>query len=270
MRKERSMPKLKIHQPKTKPSRSVYDKPATVAVYSHYRFWAVEHYLCNLYLNQPGKILDVACAAGRVSIPLAANYGFQVIGFDISGNQVKAANQKARKDKLSCYFFQSDMTSMALAGRTMDYILITYSSLGACITLEARQIALKEIARVLKSNGVAFISVWNRLWPGRFGLAWIKWIWLGLLRVFRLNPHAQGNQACWEQGEHVLWHYFWPWEARNLFKKMGFDILDIIPYSGSWHKNRMLNKNWLSKLFGQGLFFVLVKRCKKLGSSYDL
>jgi ubiquinone/menaquinone biosynthesis C-methylase UbiE len=219
----------------------------------------MEKYLFDHYLSRSGIILDIACAAGRMAIPLSSYTKSAVIGFDISFNQVREALHAARQTGANCFFFQSDMAVMALANQSIDYVFITYSSLGVLTTREERESAIKEIARVLKSDGVAFICLWNRLWPGRWGIAWAKWIVLYVLRVLKHNPHGLGNRVCWEEGGYVLCHYFTPWEARSLFEKFGFDLLTVVPFAGSWDKNRVLNNTWWTRSFGEGLYFVLTK-----------
>lgn len=250
---------MRVYKRKPKNCQQVYDTPEAVRSYSCRGFWPVEQYLFDCYLSHPGTVLDIACAAGRISIPLAAHGEFRVIGFDISFNQVKEAAIATQDAKIGCYFMQCDMKSIALAKESVDYIFIAYTSLGALYELSDRERAVIEIARVLKPDGVAFISIWNRLWPGRWGIEWVKWIVFWLLRVLKRNPHASGNRVCWEEGGYVLWHYFWPWEAKSLFKKFGLHISAVIRFTGAWDKNRIISNTWWSRWFGEGLYFVLAK-----------
>lgn len=245
------------HRIKPDPSHALYDKLEAVRWYSRRGLWPIEQYVLDSYLRCPGTILDVACAAGRTAIPLSLNTKYRVIGFDISFNQVRQASQAAREAGLNCFFFQSDMTMMGLASQSVDYVIITYGSVGVFPTTEERESVLKEVSRVLKPNGVAFISIANHLWPGRWGIAWMKWVVLSILRTLKRNPHASGNRVIWEEGGYLLCHYFWPWEAECLFKKFGFHVLAVIPFSGAWDKNRLISNTWWSRWFGEGLYFVL-------------
>jgi SAM-dependent methyltransferase len=219
----------------------------------------VEKKLFDWYISASGTILDVACAAGRVAIPLASCYGLQVIGFDISLNQVRAAAESGRMAQGKSSFLQSDMRAIGLFRQTVDYIFVGYTSLGALHERRDREKAVSEFARVLKPRGIGFVSVWNRLWPGFLGVNWLKWMALWFLRMFRRTPYGPGNRVCWEEGGYVLWHYFWPWEAESLFKQFGFQVLAIIPFGGAWHNNRVISDKWWSRWFGEGLYFVLVK-----------
>ena len=240
-------------------ARLVYDDPETVRRYSHRSLWPVEQYLCDEYLRPPARLLDIGCAAGRMSIPLGGRDGFRVIGFDISFNQVKEAVDAADCAQADCSFFQGDMRALGLADRSVDYAFITYTSIGALTSPGDRSQCVREVARVLKPAGTAFISVWNRFWPGRFGSSWAKWLTLWLLRAVRRNPHGPGNRVCWEAGGYVLWHYFSFSEARSLFEEAGFNVLGLVPFEGAWADNRLRTNRWWSRHLSEGLYFVLRK-----------
>jgi SAM-dependent methyltransferase len=241
-------------------TRQVYDDPEAVCRYSHRFLWPVEQHLCSTYLLRPGKLLDIGCAAGRMSIPLGQKGNFEVVGLDISFNQVKEASEAAGCSQVNCSFFQGDMRTLALCERTVDYVFITYTSIGALTLPEDRERCAREVSRVLKPDGIAFISVWNRLWPGRWGSSWAKWVVLWLLRVVRANGHGRGNRVCWEAGGYVLWHYFFFGEARSLFRKAGLDVLAVVPFEGSWTDNHVCGNSWWSRHFSEGLYFVLSRR----------
>ena len=251
--------KTKTFQSEPEPAETVYDSSQALDRYAHRGLWYVESYLGHKYLSGSGKILDVACAGGRTAIPLADYGDFDIIGFDISFNQVRAALKTARTNNKKCAFLLCDMTNIAMSSGSIDYVLITYTSLGAITTVEDRHSVLKEVVRVLKPEGLAFISVWNILWPGKGGLEYAKWFVLWLMRLSKHYQHGKGNRVCREEGGNILWHYFFPWEAKSLFKKNGMDILEIVPYFGSWENHHTIKKNYWSLLFSQGLFFVLKK-----------
>ncbi|HEY3275777.1 MAG TPA: methyltransferase domain-containing protein [Syntrophorhabdaceae bacterium] len=247
-------------------ARHVYDNPETVKRYSNRFLWPVEEHLCNTYVRAPGRLLDIGCAAGRMSVPLGRQSGFQVVGLDISFNQVKEALVAALESDARCSFFQCDMRALGLADGSMDYVFITYTSIGALTRPKDRERCVQEVMRVLKPKGIAFISVWNRLWPGAFGSSWAKWTALWLMRLLRLNAHGPGNRVCWEAGGYVLWHYFSFPEAASLFRKAGLDILGMIPFAGAWAENRLSENSWWSRYFGEGLYFVLSKPDRRHGA----
>lgn len=240
-------------------AKHVYDQPATVERYSERSLWTVEQHLCNLYLRTPGRLLDIACAAGRMAIPLSHYSGLQVFGMDIAYNQVKEALAAAGRSDANCHFCQGDMRSLSLAGCSMDYVFITYTSLGALTTVKDRELCVREVMRVLKPSGLAFISVWNRFWPGQMGASWAKWTVLNIMRLVGMNPHGTGNRVCWESGGYVLWHYFSLAEAKSLFTEAGLRVMDLVPFEGAWTTNRLRGKDWWSRHLSEGFYFILRK-----------
>ena len=217
--------------------------------------WPIEKHIVDMYLGKSGSVLDIACAAGRLAIPLSNAGKYHVVGFDISYNQVKRAYCNVAGSKSSPCFFQGDMSLIGLKSESFDFVFITYTSLGAMTELNKREDTLSEVFRLLRPNGMAFISVWNRYWPNSS----LKWFYFYMLRLFGLYPYASGDRVCWESGGYVLWHYFSPFEAKKLFKAKGFYVIDTIPFQGSWENNTLVKKNLFTQYFAQGLYYVLKK-----------
>jgi ubiquinone/menaquinone biosynthesis C-methylase UbiE len=195
-----------------------------------------------------------------MSLPLASSGDYKVYAFDISYNQVFEAKRAADESNASCFFFQCDMKNIGLPDNSMDYVFVTYSSLGALTKQEDREQSLSEIRRILKPEGLAFISFWNLLWPGKLGSSWLKWGVIHFLQLLGRNNHGFGNRVCWEFGGCILWHYFTYFEAVRLVKELQFDVVDVVPFSGRLGHDVVLKDTLWNRIFAKGLYFVLAGR----------
>lgn len=101
------------------------------------------------------KILDVACGTGDFSFEAIKQGAKNVIGYDISEEMLKIAEQKAKKrDLLNKINFQLGNSSIfPFENQTFDAVIIAFG----VRNFENRNDELKEILRVLKNNGLLLI-----------------------------------------------------------------------------------------------------------------
>ncbi|MEM4318467.1 MAG: class I SAM-dependent methyltransferase [Candidatus Pacearchaeota archaeon] len=153
-----------------------------------------------------GKLLEIGCGNCR-NLLVFARAGFDCYGIDFSKEMLKYARYFAKKHHIAVKLKLAEATNLPFLEKSFDYIL--------CIAVlhhlqgeKARIKALKEIWRVLKPGGEAFISVWNKL----------SWRWL-----FR----AKERYIAWRVKDKTYMRYyylFWPWEIERLLKQIGFKI----------------------------------------------
>jgi len=91
--------------------------------------------LLRTFLPNGGRILDVGCGCGHASTALA-QFGYQVIGLDISENMISQARRNAQSMGLSenCKFRAGDFEKECLTLEPFDGIL----ALGFILTLTTR------------------------------------------------------------------------------------------------------------------------------------
>lgn len=111
-------------------------------------------------------VLDMGVGGGRTTkyfAPLARSY----IGADYAPNMIAKCKVKYR-GKYS--FMESDVRSMNMFGGNMfDFVLFSYNGIDS-FSHEDRLAALKEIRRVLRSNGYFYFSSHNLNWENLPGL----------------------------------------------------------------------------------------------------
>jgi len=106
------------------------------------------------------QVLDIACGTGLVSFEAARAVGpdGHVLGIDLSGRMVDAAERRAREVKLlNCSFARMDAETLALPDASFDVVLC---ALGLMYMPVPEQ-ALREMRRVLRPGGRVSLAVWG-------------------------------------------------------------------------------------------------------------
>ena len=161
---------------------------------------------------QQGKLLNVGCAHGPDFLPFRK--GFELYGVDFSGNMLQLAQKYSRKYKFNVKLVEADVRNLPFADGAFDRAIAvaTYHHLQ---DKEERLRALRELWRVLKPDGEAFITVWNR-WQPRF---WLK---------------TRNILVPWRSRDKTLYRYYYLfsyYELEKLARKAGFEVLKSFPES---------------------------------------
>lgn len=101
------------------------------------------------YLNKDMQVLELACGSGQLSFRLAENVKFWQ-ATDYSENMIAEAKKRPTVKTLS--FEVQDATNLPYADNTFDAVMIA----NALHIMPEPDKAMKEIYRVLKSDGVLF------------------------------------------------------------------------------------------------------------------
>ncbi|WP_312460007.1 class I SAM-dependent methyltransferase [Proteiniclasticum sp.] len=131
-------------------------------IYSKINYLLHMHFI-EKYLDKGMKILDAGCGAGRYSIEFAKK-GCKVTLFDISDEQLKIAKDKIGEAKVNENIegiFQGDIRDLSQFQNEQFDMVVCYGA-PLSYVLENREKAILEFNRVLKKNGLLFISVNNK------------------------------------------------------------------------------------------------------------
>ncbi|MFQ5907136.1 MAG: class I SAM-dependent methyltransferase, partial [bacterium] len=108
-----------------------------------------------------GRVLDVGCGSGAMILELVKR-GYEAFGFDLSSSMVRnARGLLAASGAPEPFLMAADLERMPFADGCFDVVVCA----GVIEYLEQDEAALREIARVLKPGGVAFITITNALAP---------------------------------------------------------------------------------------------------------
>ncbi len=174
------------------------------------------------YKPKQGKILEIGCGNARNLIPFAKQ-NFECHGIDFSEKMIEKSKEVSKKNNLAITLKKADMSKLPYKDNQFDYIL-HISSLHHLNSEESIQKALNEAYRVLKSNGLMLLTVWNKL-QSRF-----------LLKPKDLFIPWKKNKKEFNR----FYHLFDFFELKKLIKKTDLKILE-------------------SNIFGKNLVFVLKK-----------
>lgn len=103
-----------------------------------------------------GKLLELGCGAGTLSIALS-NRGFNVFGVDFSESAIEWAKDNAKQASRIIDFRVADVTDLSCFSDGSFDVLYDGNCLH-CLIGDSRNVALTEWKRVLKKDGMLFIS----------------------------------------------------------------------------------------------------------------
>lgn len=107
----------------------------------------------------PGKVLELACGTGRVSIPLL-EAGVSLSCVDYAPEMLVQLQKKLREKGLSCPTYCQDMVELNLPDR-FDLIFIPFHSFSEITDNQRHRLALKQIHSHLTGNGTFICTIQN-------------------------------------------------------------------------------------------------------------
>lgn len=111
----------------------------------------------------PGRVLELACGTGRISIPIA-EAGGRITGLDLSEHMLARCRQKLRnlpqevRDRI--HLVQSSMTDFSLDD-SFDLVIAPFHAFQHLIDVEDQLACLRNINRHLTSKGKLIIDVFQ-------------------------------------------------------------------------------------------------------------
>ena len=161
---------------------------------------------------QQGRLLNIGCAHGPDF--LAFRHGFELYGVDFSIEMIKFAQKYSSKFDFNVNLAGSDARRLPYLDETFNWAIsvATYHHIKG---KDGRLKALRELKRVLKPGGEAFITVWNR-WQPRF---WFR---------------SKEIEVPWRTKDKTIFRYYYLFsyhEMEKLAKEAGFEVLKSFPES---------------------------------------
>jgi ubiquinone/menaquinone biosynthesis C-methylase UbiE len=162
------------------------------------------------------RVLEVGCGSGNISLALARR-GARLVGLDVSGPMLAAAQHKARQQGLSLTWIRGLAGSLPFAEKSFDGVI----SILALDFISDRPGALREMVRVLRPGGFLVLAMLNRfsLWTlKRILRAWFKpslWREVRFITPRGLRRLLGGHQEIGEIRHHRA-VYFPPWAHFHL------------------------------------------------------
>ena len=205
-------------------NREVFDEIAEG--WYNYRHWSrFTEKLEKLASNwQTGRLLNIGCAHGPDFLPFKSS--FELHGVDFSSRMVALARKYAGKFDFTADLAVADALALPYRNDTFDFA-IAVESYHHIEGKERRYRAFRELHRVLKPGGEAFITVWNK-WQPRF-------MWSG--KEVYVPWKSKGNTV---QRYHYLYTYF---ELKKVLRSTGFKIIDAPPVVSAPFPGKLFSRN---------------------------
>jgi len=181
----------------------------------NFRHWSIfRHELGSLAERWgEGRLLNLGCAHGPDFLPFT--HSFELHGIDLAAEMLRFARKYAQKHDFRVNLSLADVRSLPYRDNIFDRAIsvATYHHVEG---KTGKLAALRELKRVLKPGGEAFITVWNR-WQPRF---WFK---------------GREIAVPWRTKEKTLFRYYYLFsyfELESLVKEAGLEIIKSFPEHG--------------------------------------
>lgn len=171
-----------------------------------------------------GRLLNVGCAHGPDFLPFKGR--FDLYGVDISSQMVILARKYAAKFDFRVDLAVADAICLPYRDSSFDYA-IAIASYHHISGKERRSKAFRELHRVLRPGGEAFITVWNK-WQPRF--------WRGGKEVY--VPWKSKNNTV--DRYYYLFNYY---ELKKSLKEAGFKVIEDSPVISPVCTKRLFSQN---------------------------
>lgn len=172
-------------------------------------------------------VADIGCGAGTQSIMWARD-GHRVFGIDINAPLIELAVKRAAEEDVNATFEIGSADALPLPDQSVDVCLVPE----LLEHVAAWRSCLDEFARILKPNGVIFLSTNNVLCPKQeeYDLPFYSWYpgWLKR-RYERLAVTTRPELVNHAQYPAVNWFSFY--QLRDEFRRRGmrsFDRFDLM------------------------------------------
>ena len=124
--------------------------------------WESEKYVFQKYLKKTDQILDLGCGTGRTTFPLF-QMGYQnIIGVDLTPEMIQQAHLLNEHFATQVPFSIGDATDLAFEDEVFDAILFSFNGMMSIPGQSRRDLALREISRVLKPEGKFIFTTHDR------------------------------------------------------------------------------------------------------------
>ena len=179
----------------------------------------------------PGRLLDLGCGTGRLSIA-AARRGHRVLGVDLSAEMLAVAKEKTAAAAVEVELLRANIAELdCLRDQSFDYAACLFSTLGMVSDAEQRRKVVANVRRLLRPGGCFILHVHNR-WFNVWNAFGRSWLVRDALRSLRGRADAGDCVMPAHQGiAGLTLHLFTRGEAVTLVRGAGFQVHEVRPLS---------------------------------------
>tara|TARA_Y100000996_G_scaffold415486_1_gene410525 strand:+ start:10312 stop:11067 length:756 start_codon:yes stop_codon:yes gene_type:complete len=106
-----------------------------------------------------GKVLEIGCGTGRVTIPIA-QANIKIVGIDISKNMINILNRKIKDTHFDISCYQMDMRNINI-NEKFDLVIIPFNGFQSMLTVSDQYKCLSSIREHMSSNGTLALDMFT-------------------------------------------------------------------------------------------------------------
>ena len=124
--------------------------------------WIADHFAG----DAAGGVADLACGAGRHSWAMAENYGWRVVGIDLSVPLLHKAKDGGTgpengREYVPPAFIRADIRALPLLEASFGLAVNLFTSFGYFQSDEEHESALSQVADILRTDGILVLDLFN-------------------------------------------------------------------------------------------------------------
>ena len=205
-------------------------------------FWIEKAHQCN------GKILEIGCGTGRITIPIAKSNVY-VTGIDISSHMLKILKKKSLQNNVHIDTHLMDMRALDLK-ELFNLIIVPYRGFQHLLTITDQEQSLISMRKTLNANGHLIINLFppniemfdqNKLisYESKTIANNHKQEKLTIRHRVQVDPETQNVSVdlfTQHQNEGIIFKeqyfeytlsYLYEKEAEYLFRNCGYQVIDL-------------------------------------------
>ena len=202
-----------------------YTNPEVVQKYSTVGLVPAEEELIQRYFEAGSAILDVACGAGRTSIPLAQR-GYRVVAIDLMPGLISVAKKQAGLYGVELDFKVMDVARMPFPEESFQNVLFSFNGFEQVPGKQNRAQALQRMFEVLLPGGHLILTTRSGLAVGRRSLGWVAMTLAHPYHYFAGTPgrSVEFGDKFWGD---LYCHYINPFFLKRSSRALGFELVDF-------------------------------------------
>ncbi len=190
--------------------------------------FAVDARLLDERFTTPGRLIDLGCGAGRLSIAFAKR-GFAVTSVDLSRPMLSRVLEKASAESLDILAVRANLCRLGcFAEGSFSYAIAMFSTFGMVRGASSRRKAVAEAYRLLKPGGRLALHAHN-LWLNLHDPQGRRWLLTQAWQALRRDP-GLGDRRMTYRGVPGMEVHLYRWrELRDDLHTAGFAIDEVLP-----------------------------------------
>lgn len=236
-----------------------YNSPEGVLKYlkaiSEIGLWESEKKVIQRYVDTNDYILDIGCGVGRVTYNLFLQGYKSICGIDLSEEMIKAAINYIKNYNCNINYVVGDAANLPFQDNLYNSVLFLFNGLMLIPGIENRIKVMKEIKRVLKSEGILIFTAHNINADSNYKKFWEnqKYLWDNGLNDNRLHEFGDIIDTEISKDDSFM-HFPSDDEVSEMAEICGFNILF------SDYRDNIAKENEKVKQFSSNCKFWVFKK----------